>query len=540
MVGDTSYRVSTTARFGLTDLLGQHSLHSVSTPRAAEDVNASAECEETLTDLRARFSEPSVTVRDRGAGLPPDVVEPTLQCPAVPRLSPHEPPVRVELSIVPPPTTDAPPPLTQDHPSPSTGRATKVEVTRLRDVTFPSLLEPVPHDVGHSRSPVALRGQHLRPAIDGEQDAGGVGRFWLNPSDGTMTWNAEMFTIFGYPTTETPSPDALLSRIHPSDLRLFGSNTSSAQARLVRFAKSGRTMLDVRVELPNGKWRRVTLKAQLVSEPDSSVKVVGIALDTTERALVEQQLLRQQHAQTLSALVGGIAHEFNNPMQSIVNYAHLIATTSEDPVLADFAGEILEASERVTGIMRNLLEFARLDPKPAQPISLSAVVDGSLALTQTSLRKDNIIVESDVPSDLPLITGEHNQLQQVVINLITNSRAALNERFPRPTAQKELCLTGRQERRGDQDWVTLEVRDHGIGIPSELQLAVFEPFVTTKHRVDGAGLGLSICRTIVERHGGTIHIESDGATYTAVTISLPERGGHSPLESLRPTFPPNP
>lgn len=539
MVGAARLPIFRTARLGLTDSVRHHSLNSVSNPQAAEDVSTDAESEETLTDLRARFSEPTVTVRERGAGPPPDVVEPTLQCPAVPRLSPHEPPVRVELSIVPPPPTDAPPPLTQDHPSPSTGRATKVEVTRLREVTFPSLLEPIAHDATHSRSPMALRGQHLQPAIDGQQDAGGVGRFWLNPTDGSMTWNAEMFTIFGYPTTETPSPEALLSRIHPADVRLFGSATSNPQARLVRFAKSGRTMLDVRVELPNGQWRRVTLKAQLVPEADSSVRVVGIALDTTERALVEQQLLRQQHAQTLSALVGGIAHEFNNPMQSIVNYAHLIATTADDPVLADFAGEILEASERVTGIMRNLLEFARLDPKPAQPISLSAVVDGSLALTQTSLRKDNIIVESDVPSDLPLITGEHNQLQQVVINLITNSRAALNERFPRPTAQKVLCLTGRQERRGDQDWVTLEVMDHGIGIPPELQLAVFEPFVTTKHHIDGAGLGLSICRTIIERHGGTIHIESDGATYTAVTISLPERGGHSPLESLRPTFPPH-
>src|SRR5690606_13141369 len=99
-----------------------------------------------------------------------------------------------------------------------------------------------------------------------DQDPGGVGRFWLNPADGTITWNAELFTILGYTPTETPSCEALLSRIHPSDARLFGPETSSAQARLMRFARSQRMMLDVRAELPSGEHRRLTLKAQFVSD----------------------------------------------------------------------------------------------------------------------------------------------------------------------------------------------------------------------------------------------------------------------------------
>lgn len=471
-----------------------------------------------------------------------EVTEPTLQCAAVSRVDFKDAPVRVELSVVPGPPTEPPMSLEAlESSKASSAKPQKVEVTRLREVSFPSLLEPFSKELDpRSHSPFGLRGQHLQPALNGEQDAGGVGRFWLNPADGSMTWNADLFTILGYATTEKPSPEAILSRLHPSDARLFGPDTSSAQARLIRFARSQRTMLDVRAELPSGEHRRITLRAQLVTTEDAGVRVVGVVMDTTERAIVEQQLLRQQHAQTLSALVGGIAHEFNNPMQAVVNYAHLIATTAEDPVLADFAGEILEAAERVSAVMRNVLEFARLDPKPAQPLSLSAVVEGSLALTQTSLRKDNIIIESDVPSDLPLVTGDQNQLRQVVINLLTNARSALNERFPRPTAQKTMRISGREVHRGAQDWVELEVLDHGIGIPAELQLTVFEPFVTTKHNVDGAGLGLATCRSIIERHGGTIHIESDGASYTAVTLALPQRGTVSPLESLRPTFPPEP
>lgn len=514
----------------------------VSTKGNAANVTSATDGE-TLTDLRSRFTESASAARE----LPPapsEVLEPTLQCAAVSRVDLKDAPVRVELSIVPPPPTQPPPAVTEAAPSTpiSSGRAQRLEVTRLREVSFPSLLEPFPRAIDPaSQSPLGLRGQHLNPLANPDQDPGGVGRFWLNPADGTMTWNAELFTILGYTPTETPSCEALLSRIHPSDARLFGPETSSAQARLMRFARSQRMMLDVRAELPSGEHRRLTLKAQFVSDADDTgLQVVGVVMDTTERAIVEQQLLRQQHAQTLSALVGGIAHEFNNPMQAVVNYAHLIATTAEDPVLVDFAGEILEAAERVSAIMRNVLDFARLDPKPAQPLDLSAVVEGSLALTQTSLRKDNIIVESDVPSGLPLITGDQNQLRQVVINLITNSRAALNERFPRPTAQKTMRISGRQVRRGGADWVELEVLDHGVGIPADLQLRVFEPFVTTKHNVDGAGLGLATCRSVIERHGGTIHIESDGATYTAVTLALPQRGAGSPLESLRPTFPPEP
>lgn len=491
-----------------------------------------------LTDLRSRYNESAAA---REAGGPPDGFEPTLQCAAVSRVDLRDSPVQVELSVPPgPPSEPSPSSSARPHTSPvTTGRPPKLEVTRLREVSFPSLLEPAATEWDTSSvSPFGLRGQHLRPGGNGEQDPGGVGRFSLNPVDGSMQWNADLFTILGYPTTETPSAEALFAHIHASDMRLFGPSLSSAQARLIRFARSQRTMVDLRVDLPTGQRRRVTLKAQLSPVEDGSLRVVGVVVDTTERALVEQQLLRQQHAQTLSALVGGIAHEFNNPMQAIVNFGHLIATTAEDPVLADFAGEILEAAERVTAIMRGVLDFARLEQRPAQPLSLCAVVEGSLALTQTTLRRDNIIIESDIPSDLPFVTGDQNELQQVVINLITNSRAALNERFPRPTAQKVLRLTAREVQRGTEDWVELEIVDHGIGIPADLQLRVFEPFVTTKRNVDGAGLGLAICRSIIERHGGTIHVESDGESYTAVTLSLPKRGSGSPLESLRPSHPP--
>ncbi len=114
-------------------------------------------------------------------------------------------------------------------------------------------------------------------------------------------------------------------------------------------------------------------------------------------------------------------------------------------------------------------------------------------------------------------------MKQALVNLITNSQAALNQRFPKATAEKVLTIAALRATRGGQDWIELEIRDRGIGIPLELQLEVFEPFVSSKQQ-EGAGLGLAICRNIVEHHGGTIHIESDGSTYTAVTLAFPRRG----------------
>lgn len=493
---------------------------------------------EILPSSTRRLSEPTKTLDES--------TEVTLECeafacpdrPAVieslPLTLPPEPEPSLDTEIT---TRDQPTRGVTSAPRAAGPRPVRVEVRPLRrdELTNISVTEAT-----ISSAPAGRRA--LRVGNTRAEAMSGVGRFVLNPTTGQMTWNAELFAILGYPEDTNPSPEALLARVHPADARLIGPSSSSARARLLRMARAERPVIDVRVVQPDGAPRRVSIKAEVIEEADLesneiSIVVMGVVLDTTERALLEQQLLRQQHARTLSALTAGIAHEFNNPIQTIMNYAHLVATTADDPVLADFAGEILEATERVAHLMRSVLEYAKIDSGAAQAVNLSEVVEGALALTQTVLRKDGIIVESNVKLDVPPITGVPSQLKQVLVNLISNSQAALNQRFPRSTAEKVLSLSASRTERGGQEWVELEVRDRGIGIPFELQLEVFEPFVSSKQQ-EGAGLGLAICRNIVEHHGGTVHIESDGATYTAVTLAFPRRGSGSPLESLRPSIGP--
>ncbi len=357
---------------------------------------------EILPSSTRRLSEPTKTLDES--------TDVTLQCEALPCADrpaviealpltmPPEPEPSVDTEV----TFHETPRGATSAPRAAGPRPVRVEVRPARrdELTSISVMDEAISSAPAGRRAVRIGNTQPQAA------ASGVGRFVLNPSSGHMVWNAELFTILGYSPDKAPSPEALLARIHPADGRLFGPSSSSAQARLMRVARAERPVIDVRVIQPDGAPRRVSIKAEVIEETDLesneiSIVVMGVVLDTTERALLEQQLLRQQHARTLSALTAGIAHEFNNPVQTIMNYAHLVATTAEDPVIADFAGEILEATERVAHLMRSVLEYAKIDHGTPQAVSLSEVVEGALALTQTMLRKDAIIVESNVKPELP-------------------------------------------------------------------------------------------------------------------------------------------
>src|SRR5690606_19852933 len=141
----------------------------------------------------------------------------------------------------------------------------------------------------------------------------------------------------------------------------------------------------------------------------------------------------------------------------------------------------------------HVLEFARLEHGTPKPLSVAELIEGSLALTQSVLRKDNVIVETDAAGDAPLVTGVAQQLQQALVNLITNSQDALNKRYPKPTAEKVLSIRAARIVRAGRAWAEIEVTDRGVGIPSSLQAQMFEPFVTTKQYAEGSGLGLTMC-----------------------------------------------
>jgi signal transduction histidine kinase len=237
---------------------------------------------------------------------------------------------------------------------------------------------------------------------------------------------------------------------------------------------------------------------------------------------MEAQLRQQQKLEAIGTLASGVAHEINNPIAGIMNYAQLIAdTAAPDHPAAEYAVEILAETARVATIVRNLLQFARQETQTHSLARLADIVGQTLSLFQAVLRHDQITLSVDMPEGLPLLKCRSQQIQQVFMNLLTNARDALNEKYPGYDSAKTITVTARPFEQAGRPWLRLTVADQGTGIPPEIQARIFDPFFTTKPRDKGTGLGLSISYGIAKDHHGVLHFETDPGTGTQFHLDLP-------------------
>ena len=242
-----------------------------------------------------------------------------------------------------------------------------------------------------------------------------------------------------------------------------------------------------------------------------------------EREAMRAQLVQAQKLESIGTLASGVAHEINNPINGIMNYTQLLMDRLEPGPLQDFAGRIMRETGRVASIVRNLLSFARPEALTVTAARVPELVRDVLSLVQTLMRNDQITLEVAIPDDLPILHCRHQQIQQVLMNLLVNARDALNEKYPGPNPDKIIRLSGHKMEHDGQPWIRLSVTDHGTGIPPELRTRIFDPFFSTKPKDKGTGLGLSICHTLVKEHGGTLIVESAVGAYTRMILDLPAR-----------------
>ncbi|PRQ08450.1 AAA family ATPase [Enhygromyxa salina] len=259
-------------------------------------------------------------------------------------------------------------------------------------------------------------------------------------------------------------------------------------------------------------------------------QVMVIATEITERKLadarrleLEGQLRQQQRLESLGTLASGVAHEINNPVQGILNYAELLVDVRDRPAMVEeFAGEISTEAERVATIVRSLLAFSRREATPERvPTAISEIIDGALSLIQSTVRKHQIELELELPEGLPLVRCHSQQIQQILMNLVTNARDALNDRFPEAGPDKQLVIRAAKLDRGGREFVRLSVIDRGGGIPDAVRAHIFDPFFTTKGRDQGTGLGLSVSHGIALDHGGELTVESELGVGTSFHLELP-------------------
>ena len=238
----------------------------------------------------------------------------------------------------------------------------------------------------------------------------------------------------------------------------------------------------------------------------------------SETQQLREQLLRAQRLSSVGTLASSVAHEFNNILTTIINYARLGLRNPADPTgCAQALEKILKGGQRAATIINSMLGFARNTSTQRQDTDLAALVEEVLVLTDKDLSKHRIQVEKKFHGR-PRACVVPAQIEQVLLNLILNARQAM----PRGG---HLRIEVRDNPR--THLVELKVADTGVGIPPERLRLIFEPFYTTKepdaHGHGGTGLGLSVCRQIIEQHQGRIRVESLVGKGSTFTVKLPVR-----------------
>jgi PAS domain S-box-containing protein len=260
------------------------------------------------------------------------------------------------------------------------------------------------------------------------------------------------------------------------------------------------------------------------------INVISLSSDVTRQRQLEQEASRANHLASLGELAAGVAHEINNPINGIINYAQILA---DDGQIGEDNREVLrgitEEGERIANIVYNLLSFARDRQETKSPVRLGDVLSAALALTESQLRKDMILLDINVDPGLPLVNAHFQQLQQVILNIISNARYALNQRYPEGHAGKTFAIRSEIVQDAGEARVMLVFHDGGTGIPAYQLPKILDPFYTTKPSGAGTGLGLSISHGIIEDHGGRLDIDSVEGCYTKVTIELPIAKGNELL-----------
>ena len=312
------------------------------------------------------------------------------------------------------------------------------------------------------------------------------------------------------------------------------------QLPLQRVMATGRPVYDVRYAIENASGERICLSVNAAPVLDGNGELDGMISsieDVSERRraketreLLEAELLQSQKLETVGTLAGGVAHNFNNLLTAITGYSELLlARLPADSDLRPDVEEIDRAGKRAAEVASGLLRFSRRGRDKHERLDLNVMIREMETLLRQVIRS-NIEIVSVLADGLDLVQNNQGVIEQVVVNLIVNASDAMPDggKLTIETANLHLaepCLT-RDLSLPAGNFVTLIVRDSGIGMDEETQAKIFEPFYTTKGPDSGTGLGLSIVCGIIEESEGAILVESapgQGSTFTLFLPSIPDQ-----------------
>jgi PAS domain S-box-containing protein len=310
---------------------------------------------------------------------------------------------------------------------------------------------------------------------------------------------------------------------------LYRERTAPCEHCLMHAAIDQQSIQRIELLLPNKKTYAQSYTPFI--DVDGQTKMLVLLRDITEEKLLQAETLRSVQLASVGELAAGVAHEINNPINGIINYAQIIQDESSDnETLTKISEKIIREGERVAAIVTNLLSFARQQDDHFDKIYINDVVFDAIDLIQHQLSKNCILLELMLPDDLPPLLGHHQQLQQVFLNLFSNARYALNQKYPGKDPQKKIIVSGQVITVEDRKYIRIIVQDLGTGIPDEIVSKIFEPFYSSKTTGEGTGLGLSISRDIIARHEGRLTLDTRAGQYTSLIVDLPALDDGEPAD----------
>lgn len=377
--------------------------------------------------------------------------------------------------------------------------------------------------------------QHLALAAQATHDAV---RVWT-VATGELSWPQGLEALAGYaPSSATDNLGFWEKQIHPQDRARV-----AASLRAALRAESDHWTGEYRFRHLNGSYLDLLERAYIVRDRTREpIQLVGSLMNITARKQLQDQLIRSQKMEAFGQLAGGVAHDFNNFLTTILGYSDLLLDELEmKGEVAAHIREIRGAAARASGLTGQLLAFSRKHPLAPCGVDVNTLLT-NLERSLFRLLGENISVQCDFQrgKDGMHTKVDPGQLTQIILNLAVNARDAMPSggRLALETAAVTVAPSQDREPTSEElpagDYVRISVCDNGTGMTDEVKQHVFEPFFTTKDEGRGSGLGLATSYGIVRQSGGHICVESELGKGTTVKIFLPRVAAPAPPAYKRP------
>jgi PAS domain S-box-containing protein len=350
-----------------------------------------------------------------------------------------------------------------------------------------------------------------------------TGSFSWRVATDEVTWSEQLYRIFEFEIGVPVTLELIRTRVYPEDRSLV------EELKMLGQPRDDRNDLEwqYRLLMPDHSIKYLHAVARATRDDDGQLEYIAAVQDVTARRLSEDaldkaraQLARVARVTSLGVLTASIAHELNQPLSGIITNANtclrMLAADSPDVDGArETARRTIRDGNRAAEMIARLRALFVKKESTTEPVDLNEATREVLALSSSELHRNRVLIQSELADDLPTITGDRIQLQQVIVNLLRNASDAVVGVHDRP---RQLLIRTEQE---DGDRVRVMVRDNGVGFDHQSMDKLFDPFYTTKN--DGMGIGLSVSRSIVERHHGRLWAERNDGPGATFSFSVPRR-----------------